>query len=261
MLQVDSQRCRRDGHCVSVCPVAIIHQDEQGYPCAREDRAGLCIACGHCVAVCPHDALRHEGLPDEGFEVADEGALPTAESLGQLIRQRRSVRVFRDKPVDTAIFEAILAEARFAPTAKNEQYLTWTIWHDSARVRSLATELASWFLAKRRNPLISEALQQGRDPMLRGAPHLVMVSAPREKPWAQVDGTIALTCFELLAKTHGLGVCWAGLLQYVVEADREFAARVDLLPGHRFCGALMLGYPRVACHRIPPRNEARVRMV
>src|ERR1035438_3905404 len=57
-----------------------------------------------------------------------------------------------------------------------------------------------------------EMWEQGRDPILRNAPHLAVIHAPNEWIWSSVDSTIALTQFELAAVAQGIGTCWAGFL-------------------------------------------------
>ncbi len=61
IIQVDAQKCKRDGLCVEVCPALCLAADAEGLP--YEVNGAACFACGHCVAVCPHDALVNTTLP------------------------------------------------------------------------------------------------------------------------------------------------------------------------------------------------------
>ena len=66
LLQIDRERCHRDGICADVCPALIITlEEEHGYPALVQDGAERCIRCGHCVAVCPHGALSHAAMAME----------------------------------------------------------------------------------------------------------------------------------------------------------------------------------------------------
>ena len=53
-LNVDQEKCNRDGLCVEECPARVIRlSPNDAVPVPAADFADYCIACGHCVAVCP----------------------------------------------------------------------------------------------------------------------------------------------------------------------------------------------------------------
>lgn len=72
-----------------------------------------------------------------------------------------------------------------------------------------------------------------------------------------VDCTIGLTTLSIAAFAHGLGCCWAGLLMATAEHPCV-ATLLDLPPPNKLYGALMLGHPRYAPKRLPPRNPAHI---
>ena len=72
-----------------------------------------------------------------------------------------------------------------------------TAGHPLAKAYRLERSVAAW--------------EAGKDPVLRGAPALVIAHGPQEYPLASVDCTAALTFFDLAAPTLGLGACWLGI--------------------------------------------------
>ena len=110
---VDTDTCLGDGICADICPENCLEMvDEKA--ATVEDRADHCIVCGQCVAVCPTESLRMPQLSSEDFR--DLGKLPFGygEFL-DFLRLRRSVRVFKDKPVERELIEKILEAASTAP--------------------------------------------------------------------------------------------------------------------------------------------------
>ncbi len=64
MLTIDENLCKKDGLCVTECPVSVITmKDKDSIPQAVEGAEITCLKCGHCVAVCPHAALSHKAVP------------------------------------------------------------------------------------------------------------------------------------------------------------------------------------------------------
>jgi len=260
-ISVDTALCKKDGGCVAVCPVKILALGERGFP---EEIADGCIHCGHCVAVCPSGALTHSGLPGEAMLPAPR-RLPTPDLMDSFLMSRRSVRNFKQRPVDRATLEAVLDVARRAPTASNTQLLHWIVVNDAAKVRALAEETMHWL----RNSSANRAQLQrwerhskdGYDFVLRGAPALVVACAPSDYAWAAQDGAIALTFLELAAEARGLGACWAGYLTRVAAVHAPLREALSVPEGYAVCGGLMLGQRKFIYRRIPPRKPLSVQWI
>ena len=208
MLTIERENCNRDGLCQAVCPMGLIVPDEENYPRLRDGGAQLCIACGHCTAVCPAAALSNRLLP--AGEAPQLTAEPTVSgtALSQLLQRRRSIRNFREQTVERERISALIEATRWAPTAVNRQPVNWLVVHDPAEVHRLAGLVAEFLRGSdigSRYATIVDLWDQGHDPILRGAPHLVVAHAAADWSWSETDSIIALTQFELLATADGLG--------------------------------------------------------
>ena len=262
LVTIDHTLCRRDGICRAVCPMNLFEEDNERFPVFRNGAEQNCIACGHCVAVCPTGALGHEQLPLENAPLIDHSLTASAVAVDQLIKGRRSIREFSDEPVGKTLVEEIIDASRFAPSAINRQPVEWLIVHTPAEVKRLAG-LVVEYLRKcgdigPRYAQIVDLWDQGGDPILRNAPHLVLVHAPKEWVWSTVDCTIALTQFEMSAVAHGFGTCWAGFLMWAAREHPPIGEALGLPAGNGVFGALMFGLPRYRYHRFPPREQARI---
>jgi nitroreductase len=171
---------------------------------------------------------------------------------------RRSVRAYKNRPVARETLEALLDVARRAPTACNFQNLHWIVVEDRAKVHALAQEVVNGLRSSGFDPATLEQWEKGHDFVLRGAPTLVVASAPIDSDWAKLDCAIALTYLELAAEARGLGACWAGYLTRVAALHAPLRQALQLPEGYAVGGGLMLGEGRYSYSRIPPRKPLSV---
>ena len=101
LLIVDENKCKKDGICARDCPTAIIKlKEKESFPEIVPGGEDFCLTCGHCIAVCPHGALRHSLIPLEECPAIDKALIINDEQAAQFLRSRRSIRFFKDKPVE-----------------------------------------------------------------------------------------------------------------------------------------------------------------
>jgi nitroreductase/NAD-dependent dihydropyrimidine dehydrogenase PreA subunit len=259
VLQIDRERCARDGLCVLECPLALLTADAEGWPGPGPRFEAACIGCGHCLAVCPRGCLRLDGRAQEGLPPAAAAPDVPPETLLEFMKSRRSVRHFSDRPVPRVVLEACLETARYAPSALNGQPAHFLVITDAAVIRALAEACADHLRASGRSPDFLRAFDAGQDSILRAAPCVVIAHARRDAPIPPAtDCVIALSHLELAAHCLGLGACWAGILRYVVSVHAPARALLNLHDDHDMYGGLMLGYPRFALKHLPPRRPVDV---
>ncbi|MBF0549369.1 MAG: nitroreductase family protein [Deltaproteobacteria bacterium] len=268
-LTIDQDRCKRDGICVAECPLGLIEiKGEDAFPTPIGPAQELCINCGHCVAVCPHGALSITSMKSDDCAPFRNNMLPSPEQLEIYLKSRRSIRVYKDKPVPRAELTQVIDWASYAPSAHNAQPVHWLVIEDTAEVRRLTQMVADWMgvmvkenpaVAKAHNmDLVKMAWERGDDRILRGAPHLIIAHAPKDYPPALSACTIAVTYLELAAYALGLGACWAGYFYAASTIYPPLISALDLPAGHGSFGAMMIGYPKFTYHRIPVRNTPRI---
>jgi nitroreductase/NAD-dependent dihydropyrimidine dehydrogenase PreA subunit len=255
LISVDREMCRRDGICIAACPLGCIKADPEGYPVTVDD--AVCIECGQCVAICPHGALQHNHLPMANFLPAPRERASFAATAG-LMKGRRSVRAFKEQSVPRETLAELLDIARFAPTAKNTQQISYIATADPARTKTLGKAITEWMLPKPGMERYVRLHDQGQDFVMRGAPHVVIALADSDSDWGLTDAAIALSYLELAAAAHGLGVCWAGIVHRALANNPDLAASIGVPAGKKVFGALMLGVPKYRYALVPPRNPAPV---
>lgn len=261
---VNRDRCNRCALCVRDCPVRALEADTQGFPQVIAGRESACLSCQHCMAVCPDGAVSIQGFHPENSVAISPEALPSFESMDLLVRARRSVRQYRRDNVDPALIQRLLTTLSYSPTGANARQLTFTAITDREALATLRTKVldaiatasAAGHLAGNGQFLsnaIEPWIQHGRDLIFRGAPHLLIVSAPAATVSPQQDVHTALATFDLLAQTAGLGTLWCGYLKMALEAIPSLKALVNLASGQVFY-PMLFGYPSITYPRATQRE-------
>lgn len=269
LAHIDEKLCLRDGWCAEVCPAKLFEiQDRESVPKLIPQAEEYCIACGHCVAVCPRGALTHQAMgPEDCLPLKKELEI-TPEQVLQFLRSRRSIRAYQGQTVPRETLYALIELARYAPSGSNSQPVEWLVIHDTAVVRRLAVHTLDWMheLIARDDPFaiwmnlprIVKAWEAGVDRITRGAPHLIIVHAPKDSRPGPTACTIALAYLDLAAASFGLGTCWAGYINGAALFHPPMTLALDLPDGHVCMGAMMVGYPRVKYARAPVRNLPKI---
>lgn len=268
-LTINTEKCKHDGLCVSNCPMGILRLNTaDSVPCAVDNAKALCIGCGHCVAICPHGALSIETMAASQCPPIQKELMPSWEQVQQMMQGRRSVRNYKNTPVERAILVEVLNTVRYAPSAHNLQKISWLVIYEAKQVQRLKELAVDWMRAMiaEDNPigqviplqLMVDNWNNGRDRIGHGAPHLIVAHAPKDHPVALIDATIGLTYLELAAAGRQLGACWAGAFSVAATHWQPLQDSLKLPPGNTNCGAMMIGYPKHNYDRIPTRKVAAV---
>jgi hypothetical protein len=110
--------------------------------------------------------------------------------------------------------------------------------------------------------MVEDALKNGRDNIFRGAPHLLIVSAPKDSPSPEADCHIALSYFELLAAGMGLGALWSGLAKWALTMIvPELLQRLGVPDNHQVGYMMVFGHPAVTYHRTVQRSGNHINRV
>lgn len=123
----------------------------------------------------------------------------------EVIRSRRSIRRFQQKPVSEEILCELIDIARHAPSAANRQPLEYIIVTEKAQTDVLFDQLA-WaaYVQPKRNP------PADKRPV---AYIIVLINADIGEKWGPIDAAAAIENILLAAWAQGIGTCWLGAIQ------------------------------------------------
>ncbi|APG24939.1 MULTISPECIES: nitroreductase family protein [Syntrophotalea] len=267
--RVDQSLCIQCAECVKDCVFGLIVMQD-GYPVLPADKEATCIECQHCLAVCPSGAISILGLdPADSLPLA--GRFPNQQQMETLIKGRRSIRRYRPEPLPAETIDELLKIAAHAPTGVNSRGVEFIVVEDPATMDAIRQETMETLQDLARKDAIPDHLvcfrhfvplmEQGLDPIFRRAPHLLIASAAEGVPTREADVFIALSYFELLANSAGIGTTWLGLAKWaMVDLAPRLLRSVGVPENHDVVYMMLFGTPDVTYYRTVQRDQdAKIR--
>ncbi len=251
MITIDQTSCVRCGACVRECPGIILEQNSDGVAQVVSSRESCCIKCQHCVAICPAGAVSVDGVGAN--DCLPKGELPSEEQMLNLIRMRRSIRSWSDRPIEPETIEQLKNVLNWTATGCNDHslrfaFVTSPAIFDELRTkiygfinRPIINRILRWKFKKFRHYF--DAMKNGTDVIFRNAPGMVIALIPKSAPCAAFDPVIALSNFDLYAQTLGLGTCWCGFAEGIFKHRPKLVRGLELPKGYRVGAVMLFGYP------------------
>jgi nitroreductase/ferredoxin-like protein FixX len=287
---INKDKCTVCLECVKDCPAGLFSQGSRESVVFADPRHS-CIACSHCIAVCPADAIDYAS-PETAVSfkgISKPETLMPFDTLKQILLSRRSIRHFRETPVEEDKIRQILDLLRFAPSASNHQSWEYVVITDSKTREFLVQSTLKifkavrfltcfrWllypFIGPRERKLLGnpdtgsrirrtlEDYKNGKDPVLFHAPAVLILHSPPYGHLAGNDAGIALTYAMLCAQGLGLGTCWIGFVQEMFFMNNGMKKELGIPKGHSVWGVLAMGYPDVKYHRAAIRNPIKAKRI
>lgn len=163
-----------------------------------------------------------------------------------LIRSRRSIRRFGQRPIDRKILLELVDVARYAPSAANQQPIEYIII-DEPGLRDALFDCLAWaaHIRPRRDPA----------PQHRPTAYITVLrhTARELGNLGPADAAAAIQTILLAAWSLGIGSCWLG------SVNRQKARDLLGVPAsHKIDSVIALGYPAETPVAQTTRDEATV---
>jgi nitroreductase/NAD-dependent dihydropyrimidine dehydrogenase PreA subunit len=251
---VDEARCTACGTCAKDCLMGIISMNPK--PELSPDKEAMCMECQHCMAVCPKGAISILGK-DPADSMPNTKELPSPEQMTKMIKNRRSIRQYRKENIGKDLIYELLETASYAPTGENGNSVHFTVVDDVETMYKLRNITYDAIIKAGEAGKVPENLnfiyefarlwkKDGIDVVFRGAPHIVIASAPNDCPSPKEDTMIALSYFELLAVSNGLGTLWDGMFKLTLEFIAPELRQTFGIPENHLIGySMVFGKPAV----------------
>ena len=165
-----------------------------------------------------------------------------------MIKNRRSVRSFKDEMIPRDVLETILEAGTYAATGMNRQSpIILAVTNRTLRDRLSAMNAQILTLAGR---------DGSRDPFY-GAPVVLVVLADKNVPTCIHDGSLVMGNLMLAASELGVGSCWIHRARETFESEEGKAILRDLGVTGDYVGVgnCVLGYPMGDIPQAKPRKE------
>ena len=180
----------------------------------------------------------------------------------EVLRSRRSVRSYADRPVSDQDLQELIDLAILAPTGMNAQPWVFTVVTNRetlARLDAVVVEMLRTSEQARpfREGRMAEMINDPAYTTLYGAPALIAISGPAKNPIAPIDCQLAAENLFLAAHARGLGTCYMGFL-LMLGADVRVRSALGLPEDHVLMAAAIVGHPDARPDGPPQRRAPRV---
>ncbi len=269
-LIINKEKCISCGKCVKDCLFDVLAmQDKLPVVCKEE----ACIKCQHCFAICPTGAISIFGkLPEDSTPLPSKTKVSYNE-LKTLAKGKRSVRSFKDSNMSREEISELAESALHAPTGVNAGKVRFTIFDDKEKLKSFRSDLLESIDKKAKSGELDESLiffaevarnwkEDNKDAIFRNAPHMIVASAPSENPTPKEDCMIALTYFEILASSKGIGTLWCGMANTAInKIAPELINKLNIPKEHSIGYIMLFGTPNVKYARTVQRDPVDIKFL
>ncbi|MBT7085119.1 MAG: 4Fe-4S binding protein [Desulfobacterales bacterium] len=161
---LDEEKCTGCAKCVKTCPIQILEMKDNKARPNKRYREHRCITCQNCIAVCKQDAIQikgdyrvHRGLFKNDDIFPDTKTMPEPieeyknynfedyedklTETERVIYKRRSIRLYKKKPVSRELIKRVIEAGRFAPSAGNNQPWKFIVIDNKETIDNLDMEI------------------------------------------------------------------------------------------------------------------------
>ena len=292
IVRINQDLCKACGICSDICPRHIpvtVEEDTKKITMISSERIDLCMECGHCTAVCPNCAIQVKCFNEEQFTAIKELDIDDQQLLS-LMKQRRSIRRYKNKPVPRDIINRIIGAAHTSPTGTGRM-TTGVIVIDNPKTIATFSELVYELYEKLekglKNPISRFVIRQragkkmiktlqdfvmpgmhwyirwhreGKsNEILRDCPALMLFHSPISEPMGSENCLIAAFHAIMMAEVLDVGSCLNDLIPPACNRVPEIRNLLGLPDDHEVYASITMGYSKYQFKRIPPRKLAEAR--
>ncbi|MFA5308102.1 MAG: nitroreductase family protein [Dehalococcoidales bacterium] len=160
-------------------------------------------------------------------------------TIMEIIKARKSIRAYQDKALSKDTVAAILEAAKHAPSARNLQPLEYKVITDKALIGKLSDGIAA---AMQSEGMPLKGPPGARPGFFYSAPLLIILTAPKDNPFAVSDAALAVQNIMLYAVSIDLGSCFIGMAR-LIEKDKKLMEMLHILSTHTIVAAVICGHP------------------
>jgi len=293
-ININSSTCKKCMLCTEVCPNKILFKNEFDEISFRPDRVDLCFKCGQCMAVCETKSIIVDGLSYETdfFELQENESNSYEKSFYDLIRTRRAIRNFKNKPVPKELFNKIVEAISLAPPSFPPLKIRIVVVEDTELIGNALPNMIKFYgklVAMMKNPifrffikkevgkkkfktmqehlvplLISRLpeLKNGKeDTLTRNAPAMILFLADKNEEDISQDIYIAATFGMLAIHSLGLGGSIMDIIPPAINKDDELKKLFCVPKNHEVITSIIIGYPKFKYQRGIKRNLKSVKWI
>lgn len=175
----------------------------------------------------------------------------------EVIKNRRSVRAYKDEQIEDEQIEQILEAAIMAPTARGEAPWHFTVVQNKETLADINDSVLN--ILSNSGDEFLEAIAESGVNVMHNAPTVVFVSAKSDATNMQADCSAAIENMLLAAEGLDIGSCWLGLVAIYFSVE-ENLKKLHIPEGYAPLYGVALGY-KLEPNEPNPRKDVFVNWV
>ncbi|MCH8329147.1 MAG: nitroreductase family protein [Nanoarchaeota archaeon] len=158
------------------------------------------------------------------------------------IKERRSVRAYKDKPIEKEKINEILECGLMAPNARHLQPWKFIVVANKDLIKEIAKRIQDKVIDNPRYSFVKERAKTKEDAIFYSAPLVVFILGDKENHWSVMDCSMAAENMMLAAKSLGIASCPIGMARFVKE-EKDLVHKLGFDPNYELIITLVFGYP------------------
>ena len=175
----------------------------------------------------------------------------------EVIKNRRSVRAYKDEQIEDEQIEQILEAAIMPPTARGEAPWHFTVVQNKEILADINDSVLN--ILSNSGDEFLEAIAESGVNVMHNAPTVVFVSAKSDATNMQADCSAAIENMLLAAEGLDIGSCWLGLVAIYFSVE-ENLKKLHIPEGYTPLYGVALGY-KLEPNEPNPRKDVFVNWV
>ena len=261
--------CIKCGHCIAVCPTNAVK-----YEVIQKD-----------------DYYFYKADNFEKIDIKN-----TSKIMSNILFKRRSIRKYKDKKINRKDLELILEAMGRSPSASNKMYRKYYIYQNKNLINIMQDTITNYFIKiitmtlnplflyiqvlstknkqmsfkdkfqkiKESNHDFLQMLNNKEYRFLFNAPAVFIITAPKKynpryKMFLKPDAYNAATHGILMAESLGLGTCWIGFAEFVLDKKPKVKQKLGIPAKEKILAVFTVGYPDAVFQRMAPRGPVPVK--
>ena len=287
---INQEKCKKCKICVEVCPVNILGIDANGLVNFIPERESICLECGQCMAVCSADAVKISKYTyKDNFIKLPENTVDYQKYI-DFIATRRSIRNFKNKPVEKKLIEKMLNSLDFAPYGAEPNKVEITVINNRKKIEEslpltekFLDNVVKWI----ENPIISRVIKQKKgletfntiknhlypmsklenyklkygDRITRGAPAIIVFHADKGAEEHTNNSLIYATYLIFALHSLGLGGTFNGIIPAAINKDKLIKQMFNIPEQHEAVISIMFGYPKYKYKKTVKRKPKKINWI
>ncbi|MFC1667287.1 nitroreductase family protein [Candidatus Omnitrophota bacterium] len=167
------------------------------------------------------------------------------DNIFEVIKSRRSIRKYLDKPIPKKIIDKLIEAAKWAPSGMNHQPWGFVVINDKSLIKELSDRSIPYInkLIEKDRKLIryKKRMAVKNFSIFYHAPCIIIILGRKDSFSHESDCAMAAQNLMLEACSMDIGSCWIGMMN-VLEKDEWFRKRFEISDNYSIVAPIALGY-------------------